>query len=1135
MKRYLFSWLCILGILVALTGTAQAHPATPPQPTTLVAVHLADADALARFQASGVTAVGRLYGFSNPDLLAVADPAGLQALVAAGLPARVLDAHTAGATYYLAYAAPGRPAPDWADYGRVLLDDGPRALLRTSPAMAERLSAAGVALNRVTLQPTALQPSTAAFPTVVTPDPLVQFMIDQVDSATVSLYDRELAGELPVWVGGQWYTIPTRYTYSGTPIQRATQYYGERLQALGLDVEYHQWGGTTYPNVIGELEGLTNPDDIYIICAHIDDVQNTPGADDNASGSVAVRLAAEILTQYQWGCTLRFALWTGEEQGLLGSAAYAQRAYQQGENILGVLNLDMIAWNTIGSTPIIDLHADSSLPPTLQLAQLMADVVDAYDLNLVPTIIPNGTGASDHASFWDYGYTAILGIEDYGGDFNPYYHGPGDTPANTDLAYFTDYVRASIATLAHMSGCLIPSGLGGVDGHVTASDTGLPIGAATVTAHDAAGHAFPVTTAPTGYYTRTLLSGTYTVTAQHVQYTTAVITGVQVLTDTTTTVDFVLQPRGRLWGYVTDADNGFPLAATLVADDGTTAQSDPLTGYYEMYLDEGSQTVTASATDYFPSSVPVTMISGQDTRQDFALTATVGFVPQPIHATVRLGETTSRPATITNRTAGPYGFSFYEIPGQFIPAPRAAGIQAAWPGPDGFGYSGEAVDFDWIEISGSGTPVPGLGDDSSAGPFAVGFPFPFYGANQTQFYVSSNGFLSFGSGSSTVSNQCPLPSSTTPNNLIALMWDDLYPNYTTGGVYYQTFASCPIGSGPCLVVEYRNWRHYGGSYPFAGTFEVVLHQNGSVLMQFLDSGEEEGSGSTTGIEGNNAAADHGLTYACNQSASLTDGTAVCFAYPGSSGCIAADVPWLGQSPAGGSVPAGGNLNVTLLFTATAAAGVDQPGNYTADLVVNGNPRIRIPVTMTVVTSECVPVEIVQVTPVITDCTVTFSAELTGDPPFLYDWNFGPFGASADPQPTVDFGLSGTYPYTLTVSNCGGLNMDTVSGEVVVTCGPACEPVHDLTFSWWPLAPVTGESVAFIATAGGTEPIAFAWGFGDGAGATGNPVGHSYSTAGDYTVVVTATNCITATARAEAVVTVSWPWSLYLPVLMRNGG
>ena len=85
----------------------------------------------------------------------------------------------------------------------------------------------------------------------------------------------------------------------------------------------------------------------------------------------------------------------------------------QSENIAGVLNLDMIAWNTPGSTPDIDLHAKSALPATVDLANQFKSVVTAYGLNLVPQVITNGTGASDHASFWNQSYPAILGIEDY--------------------------------------------------------------------------------------------------------------------------------------------------------------------------------------------------------------------------------------------------------------------------------------------------------------------------------------------------------------------------------------------------------------------------------------------------------------------------------------------------------------------------------------------------------------------------------------------------------------------------------------------------------------------------------------------------------------------------------------------------
>jgi hypothetical protein len=215
-----------------------------------------------------------------------------------------------------------------------------------------------------------------------------------------------------------------------------------------------------------------------------------------------------------------------------------------------------------------------------------------------------------------------------------------------------------------------------------------------------------------------------------------------------------------------------------------------------------------------------------------------------------------------------------------LPAPRA-GIEAAWPGPDGLGYVGQVVAYNWVEISATGTPVAGLGDDDYDGPFPIGFSFSFYGTNWADFYVNSNGFLSFGSGSAVYTNQCPLPDDTMPNNLIALMWDDLDARPTSAVVYYQTFASCPVGGGPCLVVQYEDFCHFTGSLVCtpAGTWEAILYEGGGVLVQFQDVGVEGGSGSTTGIEGAAASADYGLTYACNTPGSITAGLAIRFSIP----------------------------------------------------------------------------------------------------------------------------------------------------------------------------------------------------------------------------------------------------------------
>jgi hypothetical protein len=544
--------LIVVVVLATISMSAFAHPARiAGSAYALVRVPIPTGAELSRFGESGLPVFARLAGQQGDYILTGGDTAHLRALTEKGLPHEILDPDMAGGSFYIVTTGPAQSEPDWESYGSLLFDDGRQIILRAAEAQVERLVLSGAQVQKISLSPKPLYPSGEPhrFPIVIDPDPVIQAMIDQVTTPQIEDLTGGLSGEWPVTIGGSAYTIATRYTYSGTPIQKATQYAGERLAALGLDVQFHQWGGATYPNVIGELPGQVNPDEIYIIGGHLDDMPSgplAPGADDNASGSVATLLAADILSQYSWGCTLRFALWTGEEQGLLGSEAYAQQAYNDDENIIGYLNLDMIAWNNGGSSPGIDLHANSSLPATLTLAQLFADVVAAYELDLVPQIVPNGTGASDHASFWQYGYTAILGIEDFG-DFNPYYHTTADDMDNfEDWPYYTDFVKASLATFAHMTGCLIQGGMGYLDGTVSAETGGAPVPDALVTAEDAQGQTFSALTDASGYYTQTLAAGTYTVTAAAFGYLPAPSVSIEILTDTVTTRDFQLTPIAEI-------------------------------------------------------------------------------------------------------------------------------------------------------------------------------------------------------------------------------------------------------------------------------------------------------------------------------------------------------------------------------------------------------------------------------------------------------------------------------------------------------------------------------------------------------------------------------------------------------------
>lgn len=475
-KRRIWRWAvrgCFaLVMLLSPIFTAMANGPVGDQnqvlstgPTALVIAPLAASDDLLsvveRMQQSGFTVYEHLGNQSGQFLLAgVALQAG-ETLPYIGAPLQVLDPDITQGLIYWVLPPHGRPQLDWSEFGALLFYDGEQALLRMATEQVELLAQQGAEIVLLTFQPLVV----ADQPVVAIREPLnynvaIQAMIDQVTSQKVYDYTAGLSGVSAVMVGGSPYTIATRHTSSGVPIQKATQYVGEFMAGLGYTVTNHPWssGGYSGINVVGERLGATRPDEIYIIGAHLDDMPSgslAPGADDNASGSVATMLAAEILSQYTWDVTIRFAFWTGEEQGLRGSAVYATQAYNQGQDIRGYLNLDMIAYNG-GAPNEINLFWKSTVPTSEALVDLFIDTVDTYQLNLVPfkynTINYTVGNQSDNKPFWDRGYAAMLAIEDYYGDFNPRYHTVNDQLGYADMAYYTDFVKASLATFAHMTG-----------------------------------------------------------------------------------------------------------------------------------------------------------------------------------------------------------------------------------------------------------------------------------------------------------------------------------------------------------------------------------------------------------------------------------------------------------------------------------------------------------------------------------------------------------------------------------------------------------------------------------------------------------------------------------------------------------
>jgi hypothetical protein len=376
----------------------------------------------------------------------------------AGIPTQVLDPDSTSAAYFLISTR----HPENLDSLQLnfLAVTSRYQLVRVNADEARGFQPEGFEVQRLTLH--FLEHSddgqTLLKTTSITPSPYIQAMIDQVSTNSAYNYVGGLSGEWQIQINGNPYTLDSRYSYAATHIKKATKYVHDHLTGLGLltDFEDYQLEDTWLRNVIADQTGVTDPDCLVLLVGHLDSLSyedpynDAPGADDNASGSTGVLIAADILHQYRFACTIRYALFTGEEQGMYGSQDYASIVHDNGDDIIAVVNLDMIGYNS-DNYEGIGLHTQPGDAGDLAIANTFADVVQVYGINLTPEIVQDGERFSDHSSFWDYGYSAILAIEDYD-DFTPDYHHTTDTIDTLDFTYMADFIKAAVGTVAHLAG-----------------------------------------------------------------------------------------------------------------------------------------------------------------------------------------------------------------------------------------------------------------------------------------------------------------------------------------------------------------------------------------------------------------------------------------------------------------------------------------------------------------------------------------------------------------------------------------------------------------------------------------------------------------------------------------------------------
>jgi len=123
-------------------------------------------------------------------------------------------------------------------------------------------------------------------------------------------------------------------------------------------------------------------------------------------------------------------------------------------------------------------------------------------------------------------------------------------------------------------------------------------------------------------------------------------------------------------------------------------------------------------------------------------------------------------------------------------------------------------------------------DDSQQGPFQIGFNFCFFGATYTQFYVGSNGWISFSPGQPTTftSQLIPTGNVLVPKNCIMGPWQDWHPGLG-GQIKYQV-----QGTAPCrkLVVSWTNMPMFSCSSNL-GTFHIVIYESTNYIENHIQN------------------------------------------------------------------------------------------------------------------------------------------------------------------------------------------------------------------------------------------------------------------------------------------------------------
>jgi Zn-dependent M28 family amino/carboxypeptidase len=250
--------------------------------------------------------------------------------------------------------------------------------------------------------------------------------------------------------------IGERSTARAGSLPRAEAYLSQRLSGLGFIVTPHRYqaDGVSCANLEVVIAANGPSSESVVVGAHYDSAQGAPGADDNASGVAVVLALAEMFrARPAQRRALRFVLFTNEEpphfwNPTMGSLVFAKEARAAGQAIVAMLSIESVGFYR-------QERGTQKYPPPMSLVypsqgdfvgfvgntssrSLLTKVIGTFREHAevpsegaaLPGVVP-GVGWSDHWSFWEVGYPAVM-VTDTAPFRNPNYHTAGDRPDTLD-------------------------------------------------------------------------------------------------------------------------------------------------------------------------------------------------------------------------------------------------------------------------------------------------------------------------------------------------------------------------------------------------------------------------------------------------------------------------------------------------------------------------------------------------------------------------------------------------------------------------------------------------------------------------------------------------------------------------------